>query len=288
MPNRFIRTTLLASALAISTTGVATAATTVTASDIGNHWHTADSRELGDTAHLSFEEVDGREAVVLETQESDSKVQLLTDLQDGILLSSITGLGYTTYRFDTEGFAAGLPSINLRVDLDGDDVVDTYLVYEPYQDEGNDAVLTGEWQTWDAYKGGDARWWGSHLGHGDFDIGCGQSSPCAFDAIVAAYAGARILEDPDSPINSSNAPSEELHGSFGVNMGSGNPDFKGAVDTLTIAVDGSETVYDFAVEVTFEGKEECKDGGWEQSTDPVFRNQGDCVSYFASNGRSHG
>ena len=29
-------------------------------------------------------------------------------------------------------------------------------------------------------------------------------------------------------------------------------------------------------------KDECKKGGWATSTAPVFKNQGDCVSYFAS------
>jgi hypothetical protein len=31
-------------------------------------------------------------------------------------------------------------------------------------------------------------------------------------------------------------------------------------------------------------KDQCKDGGWQNSTDPVFVNQGDCVSYFVSQG----
>lgn len=30
-------------------------------------------------------------------------------------------------------------------------------------------------------------------------------------------------------------------------------------------------------------KEQCKNGGWQAYTDPTFRNQGDCVSYFQSN-----
>jgi hypothetical protein len=31
-------------------------------------------------------------------------------------------------------------------------------------------------------------------------------------------------------------------------------------------------------------KDQCKDGGWK--TFGVFKNQGDCVSFFASNGRN--
>lgn len=39
---------------------------------------------------------------------------------------------------------------------------------------------------------------------------------------------------------------------------------------------------------TFESKESCKDGGWQEFTSSPgpFKNQGDCVSYFASGGRN--
>jgi len=43
---------------------------------------------------------------------------------------------------------------------------------------------------------------------------------------------------------------------------------------------------------TFESgdKEDCKNGGWKNFTSPPgpFKNQGDCVSYFASGGRNQG
>ena len=34
----------------------------------------------------------------------------------------------------------------------GDGTPDAYMVYEPYQDQGNAAVQTGVWQNWDAYR----------------------------------------------------------------------------------------------------------------------------------------
>lgn len=37
-------------------------------------------------------------------------------------------------------------------------------------------------------------------------------------------------------------------------------------------------------EVVLTTKQECKNGGWATSTLPIFKNQGDCVSYFASRG----
>jgi hypothetical protein len=35
-------------------------------------------------------------------------------------------------------------------------------------------------------------------------------------------------------------------------------------------------------------KEKCKNGGWQTFTSPTFKNQGDCVSFFASGGKAGG
>jgi hypothetical protein len=60
-----------------------------------------------------------------------------------------------------------------------------------------------------------------------------------------------------------------------------------AVVTVT-APDGTEKVYRVAFtvdenagETVLQNKDQCKHGGWATSTEPVFRNQGDCVSHFA-------
>ena len=37
-------------------------------------------------------------------------------------------------------------------------------------------------------------------------------------------------------------------------------------------------------QVTLHSAEDCKNGGWATSTDPVFKNQGDCVSHFTPAG----
>ena len=96
----------------------------------------------------------------LQTLTNPEKVQLFTDLYDGTALSAIDGIGYSTYRDPAStGFVAGVAALNLRVDLTNDGVPDVYMVYEPYQDMGNAAVLTGVSQDWDAYRGGAAKWW---------------------------------------------------------------------------------------------------------------------------------
>jgi hypothetical protein len=48
------------------------------------------------------------------------------------------------------------------------------------------------------------------------------------------------------------------------------------------SIDFNGTTYTFARTVILNGKDACKKGGWATSTNPVFTNQGDCVSYFAT------
>jgi hypothetical protein len=64
---------------------------------------------------------------------------------------------------------------------------------------------------------------------------------------------------------------------FGFALGSG---VDGDWMLNSINFDGVQ--YRFANSVVLDGKNECKSGGWAASMIPVFRNQGDCVSYFAS------
>ena len=47
------------------------------------------------------------------------------------------------------------------------------------------------------------------------------------------------------------------------------------------------TIYTFE-QVVSSDKQRCKDGGWQdfESNPGPFKNQGDCVSYFATGGRN--
>ena len=64
---------------------------------------------------------------------------------------------------------------------------------------------------------------------------------------------------------------------FGFSLGSG---VEG--DGVLNAINFNGTRYTFAVHNVLDGREACKNGGWETSTNPVFTNQGDCVSHFAN------
>ncbi len=48
------------------------------------------------------------------------------------------------------------------------------------------------------------------------------------------------------------------------------------------AINFAGTRYTFAATVILTSKDDCKNGGWATSTQPVYKNQGQCVSSFAS------
>jgi hypothetical protein len=265
--------------------GVANAADStqvVTAADLaGGHWYTADTRPPGTG---TFEQGPatpplGAGSFELRTPDNTAKVQLFTDLYDGTALSSIDGIGYSTYRDpESTGFVAGTSALNIRVDLDGNGSADAYMVYEPYQDQGNAAVQTGVWQDWDAYQGGNAKWW-LNTGAG----GCGQATPCTWSTIVATFPNATVREAPNCGPGGVKAP---CPGSLGLNQGSFNSGIVSNADALYVSVGGNRTTFDFERDLPRPtSADQCKKGGW-QNYGTTFRNQGDCVSYVATGGKN--
>jgi hypothetical protein len=260
--------------------GTAHAATETVTSPTGD-WSTGDTRPPGTGTFESGPATPplGVGSFELSTPDSTAKVQLLTSRYDGTALADIDGLSYSTYRDPAStGFVAGVAALNLRVDLTGDGAPDAYMVYEPYQDQGNAAVQTGVWQNWDAYNGGAAKWW-INTGAG----GCGQATPCTWSQIVTAFPNATIEEGVNCGPGGIKVP---CPGSLGVNQGSGNAGIISNVDALTVSVNGSETTFDFEPAISPQSKDDCKKGGWQNSNSPVFKNQGDCVSYVATGGKN--
>ena len=278
--------TVLAAAV-LGLTGVAgpafaTTTTTVTVneSSLGNGWELyADNGGSG-----AF--VTGPASVPVGTGSfqfnipDNGKVTLSTTAVAGQPLSAVDAVSYSTYRADSSTMPANVaPSLNMEICAGG--VVAgscsgyTTLVWEPLYAygttaNGNDPVVDDTWQTWNAldhtstsYTGG---WWSTHVISG---------VPQAFNSFVSL---AEIqAANPDAVIVS-----------FGVNVGHGPAGtFNGNVDALTLGLGGTTTVYNFDPAVTLAGKAECKDGGWMTSTTTIFTNQGDCVSFFASDGKTH-
>jgi hypothetical protein len=60
-------------------------------------------------------------------------------------------------------------------------------------------------------------------------------------------------------------------------------DVEGTADITNITVNG-----ELQVPTTEVAKDQCKDGGWQNFTNPSFKNQGDCVSYFTTGGSNPG
>ena len=201
----------------------------------------------------------------LSTPTGADKVTLFNFDRIGTALGDIDAIGYATYR--TAGSLQQVAALNIQVDVNGAAPGGfTTLVFEPVYNTGQGAVVTGEWQTWDAYKGGNAIWWSSN----PIPAAPNRDTFVSWNSIVAANPDAVIV------------------GGFGVNQGSGNPGLIAAVDALTIGANGDTTVYDFEPYAVATTKDQCKDGGWRgvrTAKGEAFRNQGDCVSYVATGGK---
>lgn len=137
------------------------------------------------------------------------------------------------------------PGFQLIVDFDADGSADGILVGEP------------------TFYGND--WWLSN-GSADFvkaaapshEGGSGSENHGTLDQWRAAF--------PDATVQA-----------FGFSLGSGV-----LGDGVISAMHFADATYTFSADVVLTGKQECKKGGWKASTAPVFKNQGDCVSFFAS------
>jgi hypothetical protein len=136
------------------------------------------------------------------------------------------------------------PGFQLVVDFDDDGSADGILVGEP--------VYNGDWWLNNAAQ--------QFVKDGAPVVGGGSGSPWhgTLDQWRTAFPDATVL-------------------AFGFSLGSGVKG-DGVLNAITFAGDR----YTFAEPVVLSGKDECKKGGWATSTSPVFKNQGDCVSHFAT------
>ncbi|NYJ08092.1 hypothetical protein [Petropleomorpha daqingensis] len=140
------------------------------------------------------------------------------------------------------------PGFQLVVDFDGNGSADGILVGEP------------------TFYGND--WWASNgsapfvkAGAPSHTGGSGSENHGTLDAWRANFPDANVL-------------------AFGFSLGSG---VQG--DWTIDSIDFAGTPYTFADDVVLSGKDQCKNGGWATAY-PTFKNQGDCVSSFASKGKN--
>jgi hypothetical protein len=175
----------------------------------------------------------------------------------GARLTDMSALQYSTYT--TASGPANAYDISLQFDMydpgTPNPIYAGRAVYEPYQ---NGAVAAGQWQTWNPLQG---VWWQSHTMTGP----CSQSAPCSWSTLVGMFPNARL----GAAILRAGGPWP--------------PGFTGNADALTIGVNGFQTTtYDFESFTLPNDKDQCKNDGYKNFTDPStgqpFKNQGQCVS----------
>jgi hypothetical protein len=204
----------------------------------------------------------GAGSLALRTPSPTDKVSLFNYEHVGTLLASIDTIGYSTYRDPASTATVNqVPSINIQIDYNGAAPGGfSTLVFEPIYNPDQGPIVPGEWQTWDAYDGGQAIWWSTRL----------MPGVCPFDCFVTRET--IVANNPDAVII----------GGFGVNQGSGNGGLIAATDALTLGYGGNCTTYDFDAFRVATTKDQCKDGGWRdvrRADGSAFTNQGDCIQY---------
>lgn len=154
---------------------------------------------------------------------------------------------------------AGLGASSLEYTTNDGTIPPGYQLVVDFNNDGtSDGILVGE----DVYNGD---WWASN-GSAQF---VKDSAP--------SHAGGSGSDNHGTLAQWTSVFPDAKVTAFGFSLGSGV-----FGDYQITAINFNGTRYTFAKQVVLAGKDECKKGGWATSTSPAFKNQGDCVSYFAS------
>ena len=204
-------------------------------------------------------------SISLTTPTPADKVQLFNFDHIGTKLADVRSMSYSTYR--TTGTAEQVTAINVVIDFNGPGTDGGFstLVFEPVYNPDQGAVVSSQWQNWDAYNGGNAIWWSTRPINGV----CARECYVTWKQIV------------------SNNPDAVILGGFGLNQGSGGNALIASADALHLDTPNMSITYDFEPFRVATSKEACKDDGWrtlKRADGSGFKNQGDCVSY-TENGR---
>ena len=244
---------------AVAFAGPALAATTVAVHEasLGTSWTNTSTN--GGTAAFGTDFA-GVGALQLNTPGGSDKAELTTMTVAGAPLSILSNAAYRTFR-DSSSTSNPVQTAAIKVTIDFNGAADggyAVIVFEPIYNTDQAAVVAGAWQGWNA--GGDAKWWSTRV------IG---GVPMAFNSFVPLST--IIDENPNATITA-----------LTVGTGSGNAGLLAGVDSLTVG----ETTYDFGPRAF--DKADCKGSGWATNfTAGKFVNQGDCVSFYASAGKTH-
>lgn len=180
-------------------------------------------------------------------------------------LQDITELKFSTYNPSTGngGSANRSAYLQFNVDFNGTDTWQRRLVFLPTD---NGTVQQDTWKEWDAINNGNALWRYS-----------GATWPVTGEPGTTAKTWNQILADyPNVQLRTTDSW-------LGMRVGEPYADgYTENLDKFVFATTDNKVVYDFEPTVSLANKEACKNGGWKTSNTPVFANQGECVSSFAS------
>ena len=181
-------------------------------------------------------------------------------------LGDVLELSYATKQ-NSASFAGGDASYQLPVCLGGVSGTTcngfTTLVYEPYE---NGTVTPGVWQSWDVDAG---QMWSSRNYSNGTCVTVAGFGGAPFYTLAALKAAC-----PDAVVVG-----------FGINVGTFNPSYNVETDLFNF----NGTTYNFEPYTVVTDKDQCKNDGWKTAKDAngnSFKNQGACVSFVASNGKS--
>jgi len=189
----------------------------------------------------------------------------------GTPLANITELKYSTYNPSAGNGGSSQRSgyLQFNVDFNGSDTWQRRLSFVP---ANNGTVTQDSWKEWDAINGGNALW--TYSGTTWPVSGGSGFTPKTWNQIKAEYPGVRIrVTDAQLSIR----VGEPYSNGYTEN-----------IDKFVFATASETKVFDFEPTITFTDKDQCKNGGWMNSNNPVYKNQGDCVSSFASKGKAKG
>ena len=223
-------------------------------------WSTADTRAGGDVNFVADGTAPaGSGALQLTTDATTTaKAQFLHASNKS--LADVTELSYYAKQ-NSALFPQGQASYQLPVYLGGGTTGFTTLVFEPYENTDQGAVVTGTWQKWDVDAGQS---WSSRS--------YSDGGTCT---VTAGGGGAPFYTLAALKLACPNA----VVAGFGVNIGSNNPGYDVEADLVSF----NGTAYDFEPTLSPTDKDSCKNGGWSSFNTPSFKNQGDCVSYTQHN-----
>jgi hypothetical protein len=209
-------------------------------------WYANDSRTaVGDQVGIVGSpsdptNIDG--SLKLDTETGSDKANIAYTAPDGTKLSSLTALSYDTMRDPTSTNANPLAvgSLQLSFSCAGDGTFNGSLNFEPtYQDPNT--VTPGQWETWDAYKDGNAVWWSSWYIPKDPDSGLVAKKALGPDDNADDYYTAFNDFIPLSAFEAACPDATVLQ--FVINQGSGQNGLLSYADNVRI----NDDVWDFAV-----------------------------------------